>query len=125
MRRAFIAMAVAFCVIVGISCSKREIPPPTPLSVEEMPGALQKAFEKATGDTKEFATQVNAALGAKDYPKAYNAILTLSSRPALSKDQQSVVSRAMLTINQLLQTAAETQNDTKAAQTLKSYRVNK
>jgi hypothetical protein len=123
-RTTFIALAVSFCVGFGVSC-KRDIPPPTPLSAEEMPGALQKAYEKASGDTKDFATQVNAALGAKDYQKAYNAILTLSSRPGLSKDQRSVVSRAMLTINQLLQTAAENQGDAKAAQALKTYRVNK
>ena len=90
-----------------------------------MPGAFQKAFEKANADVKDLVGQVNTAVAAKDYSKAFAAIQTLSGLPGLSKDQQGIVGRAMLTVNNLLQSAAQTQGDTKAAETLKVYRVNK
>ena len=107
----------------GAGCN-RSTPPPPPLSVQELPAALEKAFSKAKPDVKDLANQVVAAVQAQDYSKAFLTIQNLASRPGLTKDQVSVTSRATLTVNSLLQ-AAETKGDKQAAQTLKVYRADK
>lgn len=85
---------------------------------------LDKAFAKAKPEAKDLAAQVVAAVQAKDYSKAYLTIQTLAGKPGLTKEQLSVTSRGMLTVSELLQ-AAQTQGDQKAAQTLKTYRLDK
>ena len=118
-----ITAALLFVLTLGVGCN-RTSPPPTPLSAEELPAAMEKAFSKAQSETKDLASQVVAAVQAKDYSKAFLAVQTLGNLPGLTKDQQSVVSRATLTVNTLLQ-AAQSQGDTKAAETLKTYRTDK
>ncbi len=116
-------LAVLLGLALGAGC-KRSTPPPTPLTVQELPAALDKAFSKAKPDIKDLASQLVAAVQAEEYSRAFQAVQTLASRPGLTKDQVSVTSRAMLTVNGLLQSAA-TKGDKKAAQTLNLYRKDK
>ena len=118
-----VALALLLGLTFGLGCN-RSTPPPTPLTEQELPAALEKAFSKAKPDIKDLASQVVAAVQARDYSKAFQTIQSLASQPGLTKAQISVTSRATLTVNSLLQ-AAETQGDKKAAQTLKTYRVDK
>ena len=118
-----VTLAVLLGLAFGAGCN-RSTPPPTPLSVQELPAALEKAFSKAKPDVNDLANQVVAAVQAQDYSKAFLTIQNLASRPGLTKDQVSVTSRATLTVNSLLQ-AAETKGDKQAAQTLKVYRADK
>ena len=118
-----VALALLLSLTFGAGCN-RSTPPPTPLSVQEMPTALEKAFSKAKPDIKDLANQVVAAVQAQDYSRAFQAIQDLATRPGLTKDQVSVTSRATLTVNSLLQTAV-TNGDTKAAETLQGYRKDK
>jgi hypothetical protein len=118
-----VALAAVLGLTFGVGCN-RPSPPPTPLSVEELPAALEKAFAKAKPEIKDLATQVVASVQARDYSKAFLTIQNLASRPGLTKDQASVTGRATLTVNSLLQ-AAETKGDKQAAQTLKTYRIDK
>ena len=118
-----VALALLVFVTLGLGCN-RSSPPPTPLSVEEMPAALTKAFSKAKPDAKDLANQVVASVQAQDYSKAFQVIQNLASQPGLTKEQGSVTTRATLTVNSLLQ-AAQTKGDPQAAQTLKTYRRDK
>jgi hypothetical protein len=118
-----ITVALLFVLTLGVGCN-RTSPPLAPLSAEELPAALEKAFSKAKPDAKDLANQVVASVQAQDYSKAFLAIQSLASRPGLTKDQLSVTSRATLTLNSLLQ-AAQTKGDPQAAQTLKTYRRDK
>jgi len=118
-----ITVALLFVLTFGVGCN-RTTPAPTPLSAEELPATIEKAFGKAQADTKDLANQVVAAVQAQDYSKAFLVVQTLGNLPGLTKEQQSVVSRATLTVNSLLQ-AAQTKGDANAAQTLKSYRTDK
>ena len=118
-----VALAVVLGLTFGVGCN-RPSPPPTPLSVEELPAALEKAFGKAKPEIKDLANQVVASVQARDYSKAFLTIQNLASRPGLTKDQVNVTSRATLTVNSLLQ-AAQAKGDPQAAQTLKSYRLDK
>ncbi len=96
----------------------------TPLSVGELPAAFEKAFAKAKPEIKGLADQVVKAVQAQDYSKAFQDIQTLGAQLNLTKEQNSTIGRATLTINELLQTAA-TKGDEKAAATRESYRRNK
>lgn len=116
-------LAVLLGLTFGTGCN-RSSPPPTPLSAQEMPAALEKAFSKAKPNIKDIANQVVAFVRAEDYSKAFLAIQNLAIQPGLTKDQVSVTSRATITVNSLLQ-AAESKGDKKAAQTLQTYRGDK
>ena len=118
-----IALALLLVATFGVGCN-RSSPPPTPLSVEELPAALQKAFSKTKPDVKALADQIVASVQAQDYSKAFLTMQNLASQPGLTKEQVSVTSRATLTLNSLLQ-AAQTKGDPQAAQTLKTYRRDK
>jgi hypothetical protein len=114
------ALGLLLVMVLGLGCS-RTVPPPTPFTEQELPGEIEKAFATAKQpEAKDLATQVVAAIQAKDYSKAHWAIQTLGGVQGLSKDQANVTARATMTINSLLQTA-QAAGDAKAAQTLKRY----
>ena len=121
----FTALSLGLLVVValGAGCQKSS-PPPTALTVEELPAVVEKAFSKAKPDTRTLASQVVAFVQAQEYPKAFQALQTLANGPDLTKEQLSVTSRATLTVNGLLQTA-QSQGDQNAAQTLQNYRLDK
>ena len=102
-----------------LGCS-RNVPPPTPLTLEELPGVMEKAFSAAKPQAKELATQVVTSVQAQDYSKSFWAIQNLGGVPDLNKEQANVAARATLTISALVQ-SAEAKGDAKAAQTMKRY----
>ena len=110
-------------VLTAFGCS-RNAPPLAALAEDQVPTAIQTAFAKAKPDIKAQADEVLAALQAKDYSKAYMGLQNLASMTNLDKEQQKVAAQAALTVNGMLQNA-QTQGDTKAAEALKTYRVNK
>jgi hypothetical protein len=117
------ALALLLPWMFGLGCS-RNVAPPEPLPVEQLPAAFQQAFDKAQPQAKELADQVVAAVQAKDYAKALSGVQLLVSLPGLTKEQSQVTSRSLLTVNGLLQ-SAQAQGDPAAAQTLKVYRGTK
>jgi len=89
-----------------------------------LPAAIEKAFNKAKPAAKELATQVVAAVQAKDYSKAYMGLQTLSTHPDVTQEQSRIATGAMMTVNDLLQ-AAVSQGDQKSATTLRNYQLTK
>jgi hypothetical protein len=118
-----ITVTLLLTLMLGAGCDHSSTPPP-PLAVEQIPNSLQEAFASAKPDTKEAANQIVAALQVPDYSKAFLALQTLATKPELNKKQQSVISRSLLTVNTLLQ-SAPAKGDEKATQTLNTYRRNK
>ena len=118
-----ITLAFLLLLISGLGC-KKDIPPPTPLPVDQFAATFNKAFTRAKAETKSLATQIVVAVEAKDYSTAFAQMQTLISAPSLTKDQQSVLARALLTVNELL-AAAQSQGDQKAVQTFQDYQKNK
>ncbi len=123
LRSQIIRLVLLLPLLFAVSCD-RSSAPPTALAVEELPAAFEKAFAKAKPETKELAKQVVAAVQAKDYSKAFFGLQNMTSQVALTKEQSSVISGALLTVNNLLQ-AAQAQGDTKAAETIQSHRATK
>src|SRR2546425_10942872 len=99
---------------VGVTGCNQTPQPPAPLAEEQIPEELHKAFAKVKPEIKNLVEKLSSALQTKDYPKAFEAVQSLCSVPELDKDQRLLASRAMLTINGLLQ-AAQAQGDQNAA----------
>lgn len=114
---------VLLAVLLSAGCNKTSAPP-TPIPIEQLPAALEKAFTKAKPELKELQAQLVTVLQAQDYSKAYFVMQDLMSKPGLNKDQLDVTSRGFMTINTLLQ-AAQAKGDAKAAEVIKFHRENK
>ena len=118
---------LTFVLMLGlgfiVGCSRNSGPPP-PLAAAELPAAFGKAFGTAKPEAKALANQVVAAVQAQDYSKAFNDLQMLINRADLTKDQMSVATRGVATVQTLLQ-SAQTQGDAKAAETLKTYQSTK
>jgi len=110
-------------LIAGLGC-KKDVPPPTVLPVDQFAATFNKAFAGAKAEAKDLAAQIVTAVQAQEYSKAFTQLQSLTSVPGLTKDQQSVLARALLTVNDLL-AAAQSQGDQKAAQTIQTYQRNR
>lgn len=115
-----------FCLallLAGAGCKQKvELPPP--ITIQELPAALEKAFTKADSAAKQAVSQVVGHLRAPDYSAAFGELQSLSARSGLTKQQRQVLASGLLTVNELLQ-QAQSQGDQSAAKTLQSYRVDK
>lgn len=119
------ALLVSLLLALGaaVGCSRTAAPPP-PLPVEQIPAEFQKVFAKATPAAKDLSGQFTAAVSGKKYPAAFEMIQMLQALPDLTKEQQTLAGRAMITVSSLLQ-AAQTQGDSEAATSIKQYRSNR
>lgn len=118
-----VGLALLLPLLFGVACD-RSSAPPTALAVEELPATFEKVFAKAKPETKEITSQIVAAVQAKDYSKAFQGLQNLTTQATLTKEQSSVISGALLTVNNLLQ-AAQAQGDAKAAETIQYHRATK
>jgi hypothetical protein len=112
-----LCFAASLAVFGLAGCGKNPGPPP-PLSVEQIPAELQKAFNNTGSETKEVVGRVISTLQSKDYPTAYEEIQTLCALPDETQEQRLLAARALLTLTGLLQTA-QSQGDERAAAALK------
>lgn len=78
----------------------------------------------AKPDLKDLASEVTSALNENDYAKAFIALQTLSTRSELTAAQQLTVTRSRLTLNAIMQAAAN-QGARQAGEVVKSYRSNR
>ena len=118
-----ITLALLLLLTSGLGCRK-DVRPPTPLPVDQFAVTFNKAFAGAKAETKDLTAQVVTAVQAQDYSKAFAQLQSLTSAPGLTKDQRSVLARALLTVNDLL-AAAQSQGDQKAAETIQTYHRNR
>lgn len=129
-------MVAQSSVVLGIllcGCSK-EVPPPKPLAVEEAPASLEEVFKEpaATAPTqprqdsqvRQLVSDARAALTSKDYARALFALENLSVRSDLTDAQRDFVTRAMLSVHQVLEQAANS-GDQRARQALELRRATK
>jgi len=118
------SLALLLTPLLTAGCDRSNSGPPAPLPLEQVPAALQKVFSNAKAENKDLANQIVATLQAQDFPKAFYQMQNLASKTGLNKEQQSITSRAVLTLNTALQ-SAQSKGDAQAAETLKTYRKNK
>ena len=94
------------------------------MAIEELPGVFEKAFSKAKADTRAAASEIVAAVQAKDYTKAVAALQGLLGQSSLTPEQRIATARGLLAVNSALQ-AAQASGDATAAETLRQIRQNR
>ena len=118
-----LALALLLTLLSAAGCY-RSSEPPAPLPLEQLPAALEQAFAQAQSEPKDLANEVAASVKAQDYAKALVALKLLGGTPQLSREQASVTTRGLLTLNTLLR-EAQGKGDEKAAAVLKYQRMTK
>lgn len=109
---------IALVAVLGaLGCNRTPGPPP-PLPAEQIPVEMQKAFAKSSTEVKDLIAEIERALSSKDYPAAYQRVQVICNLPEATPEQRQVSTRALLTLNALLQ-AAQAQGDQGAAAVLK------
>ena len=117
------ALILAISLVCACGCRRADGPPP-PLSLEQLPGAVEKAFAQTNPAASEKVKELLTALRDKDYSKALMALQAVSAMPGLNRAQADVAGAGLITLNNALQ-EAQSQGDQNAAQTLQSYRATK
>jgi len=108
---------------LATGCNKSSVRP-EPISLEALSPTLNKVFTKAAPDTREVVGQIATELKAKDFSKAYFDLQYLAAKSGLSREQGSVLSRGLLCLNTVLQ-SAQANGDQAAAKALHWQRANK
>src|SRR5689334_16655806 len=116
----FVVWLALLALLFTQGCKKPDGPPP-PVSLEQLPSALEKAFTKAKPQASEPLNTLQGALRDKDYSKALMAMQAIVALPGLNKEQANVAAAGLVSINNALQ-EAQSQGDQNAAQTLQTYR---
>jgi hypothetical protein len=96
------ALLLAFLVA---GCDKNKAP--QPLSLDQIPAAMNQAFAKAPTERKELVERALSALQNKEFTKALMVVEGLCAVPDLTSEQRETASRALLTLNHELQAAAQ------------------
>jgi len=115
------SLLVSLLMVAG--CDKASVKP-EPITLEALSPALEKAFAKASPETKDSVSRIGSDLVSKDYSKAYLDLQQLLALPGLSPEQGSVLSRGLLCVNTELQNA-QSKGDSKAAETLRFQHMTK
>jgi hypothetical protein len=106
-------------ILAAVGCNRTPGPPP-PLSAEQIPVEMRKAFAKASTEVKDLIAEIDRALTSKDYPAAYQRVQLICNLPEATQEQRRVSTRALLSLTALLQ-AAQAQGDQGAAAILKQH----
>lgn len=94
--RLIAAVGIFLWISAASGCGGKSTPEPLP--VNDIPSAIEQAFEAAPDDIRNPATRIAEAIRIGDYQFAYHHLQLLAQRTDLSKEQASVLKRAMLTV---------------------------
>ena len=90
------------------------------LTLDKIPGAINEAFSKTTGDLKSLADEAAAAAKSHDLVTAFTDLKILAGNQELTPDQRSIAARAMAATMPELRSAAE-KGDPAAQAVLQKY----
>jgi hypothetical protein len=116
-----LGLLLAMALMTG--CGEAESPA-KPITLEEIPAALSKAFASSKAETKDISGQTAAAVQAKDYAKAATLLENLRQRPNLTSLQGRTIAGAAMSVHAAL-VEAEAQGDKQAAEVLNLQRMTK
>jgi len=121
-RCSIVLCCVWLLVYLTAGCAKNG--PPTPLALDQIPTALNQAFDKSPAERKELVDRALSALQNKEIGKAAMVLEGLCAIPEISKKQREVATRALLTLNEELQAATQ-RGDKEAAEVLRLRQISK
>ena len=117
-------LLIGFGLVFAMTGCHNEQAPPKPLTMEQIPVAVEQAFSQADGVSKAAATDAADAVKNNDPDRALTALMGLSEQPGLTPAQRAAAAEATASLNRQLQDAAE-KGDAKAAAALARYRASK
>ena len=112
------------CVLLLAAGCHRATPPAPALTIEQVPQAIEQAFQLAAPEARENAGHIATVLRSNQDTEAFAELQTLSARPELSPEQRLAAGRSMTTLLERLRTAAA-KGDKKAEDALDNYRATK
>jgi len=104
-----------FLGLLWVSGCSKQAEPPKPIAIEQAPASLEEAFQqpkeaasevKQDSHVKALVNDAVQALRSQDYAKALFALQTLSGRSDLTQAQRDFVTRALLSVHQVLEERA-------------------
>ena len=93
-------------MLVAMGCGANRL---SPLSLEEIPAAFKKTFANAKEQTRFVIDGIIKQVDHKQYGPAAFQLQNMLSDRSLTKEQHSVISRGLVTLNETLQKQAEIQ----------------
>ena len=112
------------CVLLLASGCDRTAPPAAALAIEQVPQAIEQAFQQAAPEDRENASHIISVLRSNQDAEAFVELQTLSARPELSPEQRVAAGRSMTALLERLRTAAA-KGDKKAEDALENYAASK
>jgi hypothetical protein len=100
MRKTLFSLTVLTTLLFGCNEATQS---PEPLTLDQIPAAMAKAFQNARPAVRQHADGVVASLNQKNYPAASVQLTTLTGVPELTDEQRSVANRSMVAVNEKLQ----------------------
>lgn len=88
---------------------------PAPLSLDEIPAAFQKGFQNAKEETRAVALGVAKQVEKRQLGPAAFQLQNMLADRSLTKDQNSLVARALVSVNAMLDKQIEAQEAAVAA----------
>jgi hypothetical protein len=89
--------------------------PPAPLSLEEIPGAFQKGFQNAKEETKMVIQGISRQVEKRQLGPASFQLQNFMGDRGLTKEQNSLIARALISVNAELNKQIEVQEAAVAA----------
>jgi hypothetical protein len=110
--RVDIIFSAILAVVLLVGCSGGR---PTPLSLDEIPAAFQKGFQNAKEETRALALGVAKQVEKRQLGPAAFQLQNMLADRRLTKDQNSLVARALISVNATLDKQIEAQEAAVAA----------
>ena len=117
-------MIASVWLLFVAGCSRETPPAPAGLAVEQVPLTFNQAFAEAAPEIKQVAQDVVTAVQGDDAPKAFVDLQHLNNQSTLTGPQREAALRAMVTMHERLQAAAD-KGDKKAKEALEQYGASK
>lgn len=113
----------ALVLVAASGCNRAAKAPPS-ISIEQVPQALESAFQGASSEATTAAVEAATAVRSDEPAVALEMLQDLSARPELTDEQRATAGRALTAYLQKAREAAE-KGDKKSEDALQQYRATK
>jgi hypothetical protein len=118
-----LAASVLLALILILPACGRDQPPAL-VPEADIPATLQTAFQGASDETRQLATQAIAAVERGDLPRAFVLLQSLVGQVDLSREQRELATGSMLAVSARLQERAGS-GDRRATELLELHQSHK
>lgn len=122
--RFLLLTAALTCLLLSACGDKASAPPPEPLDPSALVTTIRDHFTSAPSETQTVVDEFIKNYEGKKYIPAYQSLDKLSAQSSLKQDSRVLISRALLTVNDLINKAAE-QGDKDSRKLMRSIQLNK